>query len=194
MKLFATITRTAPSLGFICDVTRHDKAIAEAEDYDFRMISPGYYLCIHGVNAYVMSAYLAKTGCACYDMTYHCKGKEACKHVQIFGTLNNLPSTPIDEDMEQLLKAAGWTGRKLHPPAQAKKPKLPNIHDPARKPQPQAASRADQRKTYASMTSEEILRETPQKKLETYARRGAPLAIAEVQRRMVLAEQEAVSA
>ena len=186
MKLFANITRTAPTLGFICDVTRHDKAIAEAEDYDFRFISPGYFLCIHEKNAYAMSAYLAKTGCACADMTYRCKGDEACKHIQILCTLNDLPSKPIDADMEQLLKAAGWTGHKLHPPAQAKKPKPPNIHDPARKPQPQAATRADQHKRYASMTPEQIIRETPQEMLETFAKRGAPLAIAEVQRRLVL--------
>jgi hypothetical protein len=39
------------------------------------------------------------------------------------------------------------------------------------------------------MTPEQIIRETPQEKLETYARRGAPLAKAELARR--IAEQGA---
>lgn len=191
MKLEANITRFAPRDGYICDATRHDKAIAEAEDYDFRFISPGYFLCIHGGTAYAISEYKGKIGCACADMTYRCKGKEICKHGQIFLSLDDYPSKPIDTDMEQLLKAAGWAGKKLSPPdrpEQRRRPKLPNIHDPARKPQPQAATRADQHKRYASMTPEEIIRETPQEKLETYASRGAPLAITEVERR--IAEQE----
>ena len=64
---------------------------------------------------------------------------------------------------------------------------LPNIHDPARKPTPQAAQRAEQKQSYIGKTPEQIIRETPQKKLETYARRGAPLAIAEKARRAVMA-------
>lgn len=185
MKLEANITRFAPRDGYICEAARHDKAIAEAEDYDFRFISPGYFLCIHGENAYTMSEYRGKVGCACADMTYRCKGKEICKHGQIFLSLDDYPTNPIDEAMAQLLKAAGWIGARLHPPDLPKKAKkkLPNIHDPARKPQPQAAQRHEQMKRYETMTPEEIIRETPQEKLETYARRGAPMAIVEVQRR-----------
>jgi len=62
-----------------------------------------------------------------------------------------------------------------------------NIHDPARKPTFQAAQRAEQKKSYVGKTPEQIIRTTPQKKLETYARRGAPMAIAEKARRAVAA-------
>lgn len=187
MRLEANITRSAPTLGFICDVKRHDKAIAEAEDYDFRMISPGYYLCIHGENAYAMSAYLKKAGCACADMTFRCKGNEACKHIQIFCTLNDLPTKPIDDGMRQLLTAAGWSGETLtppdHPSTRHQKRGRPNAHDPARKPQPQAASRAEQKQSYAGKTPEQIIRATPIADLKKFAGRGAPMAIAELRRR-----------
>lgn len=127
-------------------------------------------------------------------MTFNCKGKDVCKHLIAFMNLKDLPDRDISEEQAQLLKAAGWSGKKLSPPdrpEQRKRKKLPNIHDPARKPQPQAATHVDDHKRYASMTPEEILRETPQKKLETYARRGAPLAIVEVARRKA---EQAVSA
>lgn len=64
---------------------------------------------------------------------------------------------------------------------------LPNIHDPARKPTLQAAQRAERKQSYIGKTPEQIIRETPQKKLETYARRGAPLAIAEKHCRAIMA-------
>lgn len=65
----------------------------------------------------------------------------------------------------------------------ANQKKIP-IHDPTRTTTPQAAARADRRKRYSSMTPEEILRETPDRELNRYVRRGAPLAIAEQERRM----------
>ncbi len=184
MKLEANITRFAPNDGYICDVDKHRKATEE--DYDFRFISPGYYLCVHEGNEYAISEYNGKIGCACADMTYNCKGKEICKHLDKFMRLKELPTNPIDEGMIQLLEAAGWSGQKLTPPKipeQRKRKKLPNIHDPARTPQPKAEERADRRKRYDSMTPEQIIAEMPSDELERNAHRGAPMAIAELARR-----------
>jgi hypothetical protein len=186
MKLEATITRFAPRNGYIMDAKKAKKALEE--ECDFRFISPGYYLCItaEGI-AYAISEYLDKIGCGCKDMTFNCTGKEICKHLIRFMSLKELPSKPIDEEMAQLLIAAGWTGTTLtppdHPSTRHQKRGRPNVHDPDRKPAPQAAKRAKSKKSYEGKTPEQIIRETPQKKLETYASRGAPMAIAEVARR-----------
>lgn len=192
MELFSNVTRFAPNDGFICDVDTHRKA--SEEEYDFRFISPSYYLCItESGNAYVISEYKNKIGCACQDMTFNRKGKEVCKHLEKFMRLKDLSLPDISEDMAQLMKAAGWSGSVLTPPDRPenrKRQKLPNIKEPTRKPAPQAATRQERKKTYEGMTPEQIIKETPQAKLETYARRGAPLAIAELTRRMVRREAE----
>jgi hypothetical protein len=194
MKLEANVTRFAPNDGYIMDIKKERKAAEE--HYEFSFISPGWFLCItESGNAYTISQYMQKIGCACADMRMRCKGKEVCKHLIQFMNLENLPDKDISEEMAQLLQAAGWSGKTLTPPDRPenrKRQKLPNIKDPARKPAPQAAQREKSKEAYKGMTPEQIIKETPQAKLETYARRGAPLAIAELTRRMV--EKEAVSA
>jgi hypothetical protein len=193
MKLEAYVTRFAPNDGYITDIKKERKAAEE--HYEFSFISPGWFLCVSGENAYAISEYNNKIGCACADMRMRCKGKEVCKHLIQFMNLENLPDKDISEDMAQLLKAAGWSGKTLTPPDRPetrKRQKLPNIKDPARKPAPQAAQREKAKKAYKGMTPEQIIKETPQAKLETYARRGAPLAITELTRRMAV--KEAVSA
>lgn len=193
MKLEANIVRFAPSNGFICDIEKHKKATEE--DYEFRFISPGYYLCKHKANAYAISTYMGKIGCACADMTFNCKEKSVCKHLEKFMRLKDLPDRDISKEDRQILKAAGWAGSTLTPPDRPEqrniRTRLPNIHDPARKPGKQAATRAEKIKRYESMTPEQIIAEMPAGELEKNARRGAPMAIAELTRR--LAEQ-AVSA
>ena len=59
----------------------------------------------------------------------------------------------------------------------------PPPHDPARTPSSAAAERAARRARYARMTPAEIVAEMPAGVLERNRRRGAPLAIAEAQRR-----------
>jgi hypothetical protein len=185
MKLAANITRFAPTLGFICDVETNKKATEE--EYDFRFISPGYYLCItEEGNAYVISEYNGEIGCACADMTYNRKGKEICKHGDKFMRLKDLPTKPIDEEMIQLLEAAGWSGTVLTPPDRPEnrqRPRLPNIHDPERKPAPQAKQREKAKKTYKGMTTEQIVRGMDIKELERNARKGGVAAQAEMERR-----------
>jgi len=190
MKLESNVTRFAPNNGYIIDVEKERKAAEEHYEYFF--ISPGWYLCVSEGNAYVISEYLLKIGCACADMTYNCKGKEICKHLIHFMNRENLPDRNISEEMVQLLQAAGWSGKVLTPPDRPenrrRKPKLPNVHDPARKPGWQAATRAERMKRYASMTPKQIVAEMDGKELERNARRGAPLAITELQRRIAAAE------
>ena len=62
--------------------------------------------------------------------------------------------------------------------------RAPPLHDPARTPATAAAERAARRARYARQTPAEILREMPADVLERNRRRGAPLAIAETQRRV----------
>ena len=186
MKLEANITRTAPTLGFVCDIETERKARAEEKDYDFRLISPGFFLCIHAGSAYAISEYQKRLGCACQNMTYRLKGNDACKHINAFYALKDYPLKPIDQETETLLKAAGWIGRKLHPPAlpdPKKRKKLPNVKDPERKPQPQAAQRAAKYQSYEGKTAEQIVREMSLPELRRNARKGGPVAIAELQRR-----------
>ena len=66
----------------------------------------------------------------------------------------------------------------------ANQKKIPHVHDPARTATPQAAQRAERRARYNRMTAEEIVRYMPDKELSRNARRGAPMAIAEQERRM----------
>jgi len=185
MKLEANVTRFAPNDGYIMDADKQRKAAEE--HYEFSFISPGWYLCVSGDHAYAISEYMQKIGCGCADMRMRCKGKEVCKHLIQFMNLPNLPDKDITHEFRELLEAAGWSGTVLTPPDRPenrKRQKLPNIHDPARKPGKQAATRAEKMKRFESMTPEQIVAEMDEKTLEQNARRGAPMAIAEVQRRM----------
>ncbi len=185
MNLHANIQRTVPVLGFVCDIETERKARAEEGDYDFRFISPGYFLCIHKESMYVISEYLKKFGCSCQNMTYRLKGNDACKHLNAFYALKDYPSNPIDDDMAQLLKAAGWIGRKLHPPDLPKKAKkkLPNIKSPERQPQPQAATRAQTHADYAGKTTEQIVRAMPDDEVRRNAGKGGVACVKELERR-----------
>ena len=192
MKLHANVTRFAPNDGYIVDVETQRKATEE--EYEFFGISPGWFLCVNGDNAYAISEYMQKIGCGCEHMTYRCKEKEVCKHLTKFMSLDDTQFGDISEEMAELLQAAGWSGTPLTPPDRpenrSKKPKLPNIHDPERKPAPQAAQRAKVKKEYEGRTAEQIVQGMDTKELERNARRGGLMAIAEVQRR----KAEAVSA
>lgn len=186
MKLEAVMTRFAPRDGYICDIEKQRKA--ETEVYEYFLISPGYYLCKNEGNAYTISEYMQKISCSCADMTFRCTGKEVCKHLIQFMMLKNPQDLPgIREDMAQLLHAAGWSGKVLTPPDRPenrrKRPKLPNIHDPERKPVPKAAARAEKRDAYEKMTPDEIIRGMGAKELERNARKGGVMAIAELNRR-----------
>jgi len=193
MKLEATLTRTAPAFGYICDAATNDRAFAEVDEYDWRMISPGYYICIHGERAYVVSEHLKRIACACQHHRMRLKGDDVCKHLVAFMELRDLPSKPIDEGMGQLLKATGWIGRKLHPPALPKpgKKKLPNTPAPALKPAPTirkspivpVATKAERRNKFDGMTPEQIIAEMDNATLKQNAGRGAPMALAELDRR-----------
>ncbi len=184
MNLHANIQRTAPAFETTSDLAT-DTAGAQ-EEYDFRFISPAYFLCIHGENAYAISEYKKRIGCACEDMTYRCKPpRDACKHIRGFVRLQEYPTNPIDAGMIQLLKAAGWIGSKLHPPDLPKpaKKKLPNIKAPERKPQPQATTRAQKHAEYAGKSTEQIVRGMSNADVIKNAGRGGVACIAEKERR-----------
>ncbi|MEA3382759.1 MAG: hypothetical protein U9Q87_18170, partial [Pseudomonadota bacterium] len=184
MKLHANITRTAPFMEITLDPKTLEESIAEAKDYDFYFISPGYYLCVHGNNAYAISEYKKRVGCACPDMTYRCKPpRDSCKHLRVFCSLEDLPSKPATPEMAELLKAAGWIGKPLHPPEMQKRSKKKPPKDPDRKPQPQAPTRAQKMQSYAGKTTEEIVRSMPLPELQRNAKRGGVACVAELERR-----------
>ena len=182
MNLHANIQRTAPAFETTSDLAT-DTAGAQ-EEYDFRFISPGYFLCIHGDNAYAISEYKKRIGCACEDMTYRCKPpRDACKHIRGFVLLKEYPTNPIDAGMIQLLKAAGWIGAKLHPPDLPKKAKkkLPHAKSPER--QPQAATRAQKSAQYAGKSTIEIVKAMSNEEVRKNAAKGGVACIAEKERR-----------
>lgn len=183
MNLHATITRTAPAFETTSDLAT--ETAGAQEEYDFRFISPGYFLCIHGDNAYAISEYKKRIGCACEDMTYRCKPpRDACKHIRGFVRLQEYPTNPIDAGMIQLLKAAGWIGSKLHPPdLPRKKKQLPNIKDPERSPQPQATTRAQKHAEYAGKSTDEIVRGMSNGDVIRNASKGGVACVAELERR-----------
>ena len=61
----------------------------------------------------------------------------------------------------------------------------------ARTPTPAAAERAERRRRYARQTPAEIVAQMPPAELERNARRGAPMAIAEQERRQAEAAGDA---
>ena len=186
MNLHANIQRTAPAFETTTDVPTDAIAAQEAADYDYRFISPGYFLCVHGKEAYAMSQLKKRVGCACPDMTYRCAPpRMVCKHIRNFVALKEYPTNPIDAGMAQLLKAAGWIGSKLHPPDLPKptKKKLPHAKSPERKPQPQAATRAQKHDEFAGKTTEQIVRGMSNADVIKNAAKGGVACIAEKKRR-----------
>ena len=190
MKLHANVTRFAPDEGYIMDVEKERKA--HEEHYEFFFISPGWYLCVSGENMYAISQYMQKIGCGCHDMTFSCTNRAVCKHLIKFMSLEDTQFGDLSEEMAELLQAAGWSGTPLTPPDRpenrSKKPKLPNIHDPERKPAPQAKQREKTKKEYEGRTAEQIVQGMDIKELERNARKGGVAAQAELARR----EAEAV--
>lgn len=190
------IERYAPQDGYVCDAKDFEQAHNEKQEY--RMISPGYYLCCTSDRVYLISEYKGEIGCSCEEMS-NMTGKQVCKHLIGFLELDEPPFKPAGPIYEEILKAQGWTGAKLHPPgyghrngaAQNKGTPAPPLHDPERKPKPQAAQRATRKRSYDGMTPEEIIRETPLQKVQKYAKSGSQLAKDELKRREAEAEKEA---
>lgn len=189
MILDARVTTFARRLGYVSDVERSRRAAEDGAKYRWDVICPEHYVSIHGERAYVLIATAKTIGCACPDMSHRCRAGEVCKHVIMFSNLPELPTTPVSDEIVALLMAAGWTGSNEHlcPPtkaAQAQAPSIqPPIQDPERKPTTQAETQAERRRRYTSMTPEEIIEGMSDKDLKTNADRGAPMAIAELERR-----------
>ena len=184
MKLHANVTRFAPDDGYIMDAEKEKKA--REEHYELFFISPGWFLCISGENAYCISQYMQKIGCSCYDMRMRCKGKEVCKHLIQFMNQKDLPDKDISGEFRELLEEEGWSGTVLKPPDRPEnrqRQKLPNIKDPARKPAPQATQRAKVKNEYEGRTAEQIVQGMNLKELERNARKGGVAAQAELSRR-----------
>ena len=184
MKLEANVKRYAPKDGYIYDAKKERKAIEE--EYEYWFISPENYLCVSGNTAYAISVNIKDIGCGCADMTNNCKGKEICKHLIGLMRLKNLPDKEISEDMAQLLRAAGWSGTQLTPPDRSTNrriPPTPNVQDPTPTATPRAETKAERREKYEKMTPEEIIKGMDKNELVRNASKGAPMAIAELERR-----------
>jgi hypothetical protein len=191
MKLHPTVTKRAPRLGFVTDVETDRKAREEGGEYRYERISLEWFACIHEENVYVIEVTGDTFGCSCQAMTYGKTHSDACKHITALSRLDLGEMPPVSEEIKKLLRWEGWIGETtLIPPAaystQAgkKKEKRIPIHDPERKPGRKAEDRDERRRRYESMTQDEIVRSLPLAELETYANRGAPNAIKELERRM----------
>ncbi len=183
MNLHPLSTNWAPSLGFVLDADAYLKAQQEASEYEYQKISPGFFLCKHGDNAYVIGDAGKTVGCSCPAMTFRKTHADGCKHISAFLRVQE-PPDPISPETETLLRDAGWTGDPLHPPAaEPKKKKKPSAHNPAREPEKQATTRAQQHKQYESMTPEQIIAGMSDAELRRNAKKGAPMAIDELERR-----------
>ena len=179
IRLEANITRLAPRLGFRCDATKDKKS--REESYIFQMISPGYYLCIVASGkAYAISESQKAMGCACEDMTYRCEPHYVCKHLLAFDRLPDVPTAPLSPAYEQLIRAAGWTGARLHPP-DGPKAKLPPLHDPARQESSRAAGRAAARNSSLSVADRVTAMGIDE--LKKNAGKGGVACVAELERR-----------
>ena len=190
MTLHPIVTNFAPCIGYVCDIETYTKAAEEGGEYVFRKISPDFFLCEHGENAYVIAENIRQKmiGCSCEAMNYRKTPLDVCKHIIAF-TKQDMPIEPISEEQRHELEAAGWTGKTLRPPDPPKKKRQTPLHDPERKPTERAATREERRKLYESMTAEEMCRIMPDAELRNNARRGGVAAIAELKRRE--AEQSA---
>jgi len=116
-------------------------------------------------------------------MTYRCAPPhDVCKHLIAFARLPDPPLAPLAPHLEQLLRAAGWTGERLHPPTpRESKKKLPPTHDPARQESAKAPARKAARNS--SLSIAERVAAMDLQELTKNARKGGTACIAELERR-----------
>lgn len=115
-EIIDRVSRYVTRFGMIMDPETMNKARDEAEEYDFRLISPGHYAVIHGKKMYIIIERDGEIGCSCDDMTFNRMDGSACKHIIAFTRLMAPVTKKIDEaDATHLMHVCGWTGAELHP-------------------------------------------------------------------------------
>jgi hypothetical protein len=190
MKLHHAIKHRAPRNGYICDAATDKKAKTEAAEYTWQVISPGFYLCQHGKNGYVIEESVNSVGCACEAMTFNKNPGEVCKHIVAMSFLDEVPREPVSEDIRKMLRWEGWIGEiiLLPPSSYQQKKKLPHVHDPDRQPGAKAEERKVKHLKYDGMNMEQMLASMDDAEIEKNARKGGVAAIAELARRMAARE------
>jgi len=115
-EIIDTVSRYVKRFGMIMDPETMNKARDEAEEYDFRLISPGHYAVQHKDKMYVIIERDGEIGCSCDDMSYNRMDGSVCKHIIAFTRLMSPVTKAIEGgDAAYLMNSCGWTGAKLHP-------------------------------------------------------------------------------
>ena len=138
-KIIDRVSRFVKRFGMIMDPETMNKAKAEAEDYDFRLISKDHYTVRHADKMYVIIERDGQIGCSCNDMTYNRMDGSVCKHIIAFSRLMEKITELIDDADRGFLVNIGWTGKELHPP-ELQIPPDPDldlgVDDPLPEPEP----------------------------------------------------------
>ncbi|MHC1599452.1 MAG: hypothetical protein ACXQS5_01325 [Candidatus Methanospirareceae archaeon] len=115
-EIIDTVSRYVKRFGMIMDPETMNKARDEAEEYDFRLISPGHYAVQHKDKMYVIIERDGEIGCSCDDMSYNRMDGSVCKHIIAFTRLMTPVTKAIEGgDAAYLMNSCGWTGAELHP-------------------------------------------------------------------------------
>jgi len=114
-EIIDNVSRFVKRLGMIEDIATVEKAVEEANDYDWRRISDNHYAVQHKDKLYVIIERDGLIGCSCEDMTFNRKDGSVCKHIITFSRRMSPPSKPIDDADKAFLVNMGWTGAELHP-------------------------------------------------------------------------------
>ena len=138
-EIIDRVSRFVKRFGMIMDPETMNKAKAEAEDYDFRLISKDHYTVRHADKMYVIIEREGQIGCSCNDMTYNRMDGSVCKHIIAFSRLMEKITELIDDADRGFLVNVGWTGKELHPP-ELQIPPDPDldlgVDDPLPEPEP----------------------------------------------------------
>jgi hypothetical protein len=190
MNLKHEIKHRAPRNGYVCDAATDRKAREECHDYDYYVISPGFYLCQHGKNRYVIEESINSVGCACEAMTFNKNPGEVCKHIVAMSFLDEVPIEPVSEEVRKMLRWEGWIGEVilLPPSSYQQKKRQPPIHDPDRQPRAKAEERKAKHLKYDGMNMKQMLASMDDTEIAKNARKGGVAAIAELARRTAARE------
>lgn len=206
------VSNVALRAGMVSDIDTSVASRQEAGAYNYRIIAPGFFLCIHGDNGYVISESMKTIGCSCPDMTFRKTHQDVCKHILAFASLDYPVADSIDTEMVKLLMQGGWTevGSILCPPRGERKggkapepPKskawVPHANAKVQEPpakaevekpeakkadaQPDRRQQRNAQDKWKGMTPAEMCQSMDDKELRANARRGGVAAIAEMKRR-----------